>query len=62
MRSQASWSGGAETTVSCGATEPLFGLKKAEIDGTAAQALKEGSQALLVVRSDRPDVDRATIA
>src|SRR5437773_2411972 len=34
--------------------QSLFGLEKAKINGAAAQALKEGSQALLVVRPDRP--------
>src|SRR5262249_41847150 len=42
--------------------ESLFGLEKAKIDGTAAQALEECQQALLIVGPDRPDMDRTTIA
>src|SRR5207245_7819983 len=37
--------------------EALFGLEKAKTDGTAAQALEECQQALLVVGPDRPDAD-----
>jgi hypothetical protein len=42
--------------------EALFGLEKAKIDGTATQALESFTEALLVVRPDGPNVDRATIA
>jgi hypothetical protein len=42
--------------------QALFGLEKAKIDGPATQAREQCQQALLVVRPDRPDVDRATIA
>jgi hypothetical protein len=37
--------------------QALFGLEKTKIDGTAAQALEECQQALLVVGPNRPDVD-----
>src|SRR5262245_46673610 len=43
-------------------SQALFGLEKAKIDRTTAQALEECKQALLVVRSDRSDMDRTTIA
>src|SRR3989442_8559805 len=41
--------------------QPLFGLEKAKIDRTAAQALEECQQALLVVVLDGPDVNVAAI-
>ena len=40
----------------------LFGLEKPEIDRTHTQLMKPHQESLLIRRSDRADVDGATVA